>query len=70
MTGLIGGILGAAVGFVLGNLVGNYINLPVSNSVFLGMGVVAFAIVTSALSGLYPAWRASGLNPVEALRAE
>jgi len=70
VTGLIGGILGAAVGFVLGNLVGNYINLPVSNSVFLGMGVVAFAIVTSALSGLYPAWRASGLNPVEALRAE
>ena len=70
VTGMIGGTLGAMVGFLLGNLIGNYIDLPVSNSVALGAGVVVFAIVTSAVSGLYPAWRASSLNPVEALRAE
>jgi putative ABC transport system permease protein len=70
VTGFIGGTLGVLLGFALGGLIGRYINLPVSNSIFLGMGVVAFAITTSALSGLYPAWRAANLRPVEALRHE
>jgi putative ABC transport system permease protein len=70
ITGVIGGILGAAFGFVLGTVVGNYVGLPVSTSPVLGLMVVGFAIVTAVLAGLYPAWRASGLNPVEALRYE
>ena len=70
VTGFIGGTLGVLLGFALGGLIGRYINLPVSNSIFLGMGVVAFAVITSALSGLYPAWRAANLRPVEALRHE
>lgn len=70
VTGFIGGTLGVLLGFALGGLIGRYINLPVSNSIFLGMSVVAFAITTSALSGLYPAWRAANLRPVEALRHE
>ena len=70
VTGFIGGTLGVLLGFALGGLIGRYINLPVSNSIFLGMSVVAFAVTTSALSGLYPAWRAAKLRPVEALRHE
>lgn len=70
VTGFIGGTLGVLLGFALGGLIGKYINLPVSNSIYLGMSVVAFAITTSALSGLYPAWRAANLRPVEALRHE
>jgi putative ABC transport system permease protein len=70
ITGVIGGAMGAAFGFLLGTLVGNYIGLPVSTSPFLGLSVVGFAMITSVLAGLYPAWRASGLNPVEALRYE
>jgi putative ABC transport system permease protein len=35
--------------------------------IFLG---IAFGIGTSVLSGLYPAWRASRLKPIEALRYE
>ena len=70
VTGLIGGTLGAAIGFALGNIIGQAIDMPVSSSIYLGLGVVVFAVVTTSLSGLYPAWRASRLHPVEALRSE
>lgn len=70
ITGFIGGTIGALLGFGLGQIVGGYINMPVSLSPFLGGGVTAFAMLTSAISGLYPAWRAANLRPVEALRYE
>jgi putative ABC transport system permease protein len=70
LTGFVGGVIGALLGFVLSRQVGNYIDLPVSTSLDLGVGVTGFAMMISALSGLYPAWRAANLNPVDALRHE
>jgi len=70
VTGVVGGAMGAAFGFLLGSVIGNFIDLAVKPSMSLGLFVVGFAMVTSILSGLYPAWRASNLNPVEALRHE
>ena len=70
LTGFIGGILGGLFGFLLSRVVGDYINLPVTNSIELLIGITFFAIMTAVLSGLYPAWRASNLHPVEALRYE
>ena len=69
-TGLMGGVAGSAVGFTLGKMVGNYIGLPVGHSLSLGSAVVAFALVTSVLSGAGPAYRASRMDPVKALRSE
>ena len=69
-SGHLGGAMGAAFGFLLGSVIGNLIDLAVNPSISLGLFVVGFAMVTSILSGLYPAWRASNLNPVEALRHE
>ena len=69
-TGVVGGAMGAAFGFLLGSLIGRIIELSVKPSMNLGVFVVGFAMATSILSGLYPAWRASNLNPVEALRHE
>ena len=70
LTGFIGGILGAGFGFLLAGLIGRFIDLPVASSLMLGMDVVLFAVITSVVSGLYPAYRASNMNPVEALRHE
>ena len=70
MTGFLGGLLGAVFGVVLSQIIGNIINLRASPSLNLGLFVVIFAMSTAVISGLYPAWRASSLNPVEALRYE
>ncbi len=31
---------------------------------------IGFAVLIAAIAGLYPSWKASKLNPVDALRAE
>jgi len=70
LTGVVGGLIGAFGGFGLSVAVGNYVGLAPDLSVSLGALVVGFAVVTCVLSGLYPAWHASRMNPVEALRYE
>ncbi len=70
VTGLIGGGLGAGLGFVLSIVIGRVISLAPEPSMSLGLTVTGFAIATCVVSGIYPAWRASNLNPVEALRDE
>jgi len=79
--GLVGGALGVALGWVIGRLINvgtNFYlrrqNLPPENlwavPWWLVGGAIAFAIVISMISGLYPAARAAKLDPVQALRYE
>ena len=70
LTGVVGGILGAGLGFVLGDVVGGFVGIKSAPTLTLALMVIGFAVVTSVLSGLYPSWNASKLNPVEALRHE
>jgi len=70
MTGIMGGISGALFGVLLSQIIGDFINMPPDPSLSLVVYVVGFAVVTAVVSGLYPAWRASNLHPVEALRYE
>ena len=70
MTGIAGGTMGAIFGFMLSTFVGNYVGVTAEVSLSLGAITLLFAVITCVISGLYPAWRASNLNPVEALRSE
>lgn len=66
--------LGGALGIVLGILIGNLVSMFVGGGfiipwVWISMGVVLCFIVGVA-SGIYPAIKASELDPIEALRYE
>lgn len=76
---LILGLMGSAIGGVL-SLAGGYLALNVmlqstkylfapTTLVYILYGV-AFGIGVSLLSGIYPAWKAAMMNPIEALRFE
>ena len=69
LTGVMGGIGGVLLGSATGEAVGQLISMPVHANLSLGVMVVLFAAVVSVISGIYPAWRAAKLNPVEALRS-
>jgi putative ABC transport system permease protein len=77
LMGLIGGVLGLVFGGVLSffgtRLLGPALGVGSFQPVFgatLVVGVLVASFVIGALSGAWPAWRASRLNPVEALAAE
>jgi len=66
----LGGILGLILGFVIPSLVSRYGNMP---TIVTGWSLVlAFGIsaVVGIVFGMYPAWRAANMDPIESLRHE
>ena len=80
LYGLLGGLLGFAVGFVVSRLAAPLIeqnefvavlgspDTAVTLSATLLLMVTGLSVLISVLSGLYPAWKASKLTPMEAIR--
>jgi putative ABC transport system permease protein len=79
--GLVGGAVGVTLGWAIGRLINFGTNIYLERQHFpsaqiwsvplwLVLGAIAFSIVVSLISGLYPASRAARLDPVQALRYE
>jgi putative ABC transport system permease protein len=68
---LIGGTVGVALAFGLFLLLGSaFPNFPIQFSPMLVATALCICVFTGIVSGFAPAWQASRLNPVEALRYE
>ncbi len=68
---LIGGVLGIAIGVATSTLIGN-LSADLTPVVDPGTVLMAsgFAGAVGLIFGIYPAWRAASLRPIEALRYE
>ena len=65
--GVIGIFIGYAGSLIAGKLIYDLILMP---QVWMALAAFAFSLVIGVGFGLYPAVKASGLQPVDALRAE
>jgi putative ABC transport system permease protein len=74
--GFVAGVIGVLAGWGAANLGANIMDglgygfLSPHYSWVLFVGCIAFATLTGAISGVIPAWRASKINAVDALRYE
>jgi putative ABC transport system permease protein len=66
----LGGAIGVGTGFGLAYIISALIGFPLLISVTSAVLGVGVSSVVGIVSGLWPAWRAARLDPIEALRAE
>jgi len=71
LLSVLGGLIGIALGFAAATAIGN---LSADLTPVVDIGTVAmsfsFAAAVGLIFGIYPAWRAANLRPIEALRYE
>jgi putative ABC transport system permease protein len=66
----IGGAIGVLTGFGLAYLIAALIGFPLLISISSAVWGVGVSSGVGIISGMWPAWRAARLDPIEALRAE
>jgi putative ABC transport system permease protein len=70
LLSLLGGFLGIVLGWSISILAGRLIDLVTVVDVGTVALATGFAMAVGLVFGIYPAWRAAGLRPIEALRYE
>jgi macrolide transport system ATP-binding/permease protein len=67
---LVGGMIGIAAGRGASLLVGKLVDWPTEPSALAAIVAVVVSVAVGVTFGYYPAWKASRLNPIDALRYE
>ena len=65
-----GGLIGVALGFVLPELISRFANVVTIVTFWSAAGAFGISACVGIIFGLYPAFRAANMDPVEALRHE
>jgi putative ABC transport system permease protein len=67
---LMGGVIGIVTGYGLAYLLSALMGFPLLFSVRSAALGVTVSFIVGIFSGLYPAWQASRLDPIDAMRNE
>jgi putative ABC transport system permease protein len=70
LISLVGGVLGLGLGLFIASLVASGLGIDVPVTAVTMTLAVGFASLVGIFSGFYPAWKAAGKDPIEALRYE
>jgi putative ABC transport system permease protein len=70
LLGALGGLLGLIAGAGLSTVIAKYAGWPMAISGGGALTVLAVAMVVGLVSGVYPAWRATRIAPIDALGHE
>jgi ABC-type antimicrobial peptide transport system permease subunit len=67
---LVGGIAGLALGRGVSAAITAFLRWPTAPSLTAALTAVGVSVVVGLIFGYYPAWKASRLDPIDALRYE
>ena len=67
---LLGGLIGVAIAYGLSKLATVFFSLPTALPVFWTLMALMVSASIGLFFGIYPAWKAAKLDPIEALRAD
>ncbi|MFZ0545256.1 MAG: ABC transporter permease [Candidatus Promineifilaceae bacterium] len=70
LLSIVGGLIGISLGWLISQAAGSLLDLEAVVDVGTVLMATSFAAVVGLIFGIYPAWRAAGLQPIEALRYE
>jgi putative ABC transport system permease protein len=67
---LLGGVLGILLGWAVSSVAASVLAIPTSIAAWTVLLSASFSAAVGLIFGIYPAWRAASLRPIEALRYE
>jgi len=70
MLGLTGGSIGVVLGYILTNTLSGFLPFGLYMSPELAISAFLFSAIAGLVGGVYPAWKASRMDPIKAIRGD